>query len=157
MIAQVALTVGPDLRLPFLRELVPPNREAPSVPEVAVHKHGDLLGTKHEVGTSWQLSDMALPTKPQAAQCGRDRKLGACSLPFNLGHQRAALFGRHDVPDMTPRPTLLAWHLCLQRAPVSGMALRKFRSNHDLTSARVAIPCVFKIRTMSAPEMMMMG
>src|SRR5262245_11188217 len=75
-VAGIALAVGCDLLLPFLRELQSPSREAPPMPEVAIDEYCDAERPKDEIGPAWQITALGLEFCFEAPQNHLNRLFG---------------------------------------------------------------------------------
>ena len=60
-VPEIASPVAVDLGFPFLRQLVPPPREAPAMPEVAVNEDGHLLFAESKIRSTRKVARMTFP------------------------------------------------------------------------------------------------
>src|SRR4051812_29725423 len=87
MISLIARAVAADLVFPKGREPMPPDRESPSMPEVAIHENGEMSLGNNKVRLSRQARFMA--SKRQSG--------GFCQLVhITLGGRVFPLYTRHD-------------------------------------------------------------
>ena len=128
----VAATIGLDLGLPCRRKLVPPHREAPAVPEVAIREYRHTLVPKHEVRPPREIGGMGLEGDPGSGKQIPDGQFQAGVTTLDSRHQRTALFGGHDVAAMATRARIAA---ALRGVYQSG------QSRTPLVTFLTAIPC----------------
>ena len=58
VVENISATISFNLGFPFLAQLVPPSRETPAMPKIAVDEYRDPLIAKNEIRPSWEIASL---------------------------------------------------------------------------------------------------
>ena len=100
MISDIALHIGCNLSLPFVRELYAPSGKAPTMPEVAIDKDGHPCAPEDKVRPPGKITGVSIEASPGPLEHQLDLPFGSCITPLDASHQGAPLLGAHDIATM---------------------------------------------------------
>jgi hypothetical protein len=102
-IARIPSSVAFYLDLPLLGKLVSPIGEPPAVPEVPIHKDGQLHETKYKVRSAGKVAGMAFPFEVTLGETAGDQEFRPGVFASNSRHHTRTSLGGHDVAPVLSR------------------------------------------------------